>query len=462
MSAVHYLSAHRKGADMLVRIQDGKGNRKKIVSKFQPEMYVDAVAGDEVVAHDMKGVPLAKKSFKTMYDCQRWIDENMDVKGYNQYGQKNFVAQFLAHKFQHTMTPDTKKIRCANVDIEVISAYRDEETGEIINSVKFPYPTIEEHTFKSEKDAEKYRSGVNDFYRWFTKAFPDSRVPPIYDMNAAFPITLIQLENNTTKEQMIWGLVEEHNVGKFQYDENDPEIGGKKVTYQEFRTEQELLCSFLNFWRKSDYDAWTGWNIEGFDAPYIVERCKKILGVSWCNMLSPWDIVKPRTIKSKSGNFTTYDFVGIERLDYIDLYKKFTYTTREEYKLDHIAYCEFGDRKLDYSEVKSLHHLYFHDWEKYVRYGIKDICIVSRLDDKLKLLDIVYTLAYVVKCNYADTLGTVNPVNCMIYNELLKKGLRPKLQPRFEGEIDFEGGYVKSVKAGFYSWVLSVDLNSLK
>jgi hypothetical protein len=101
-----------------------------------------------------------------------------------------------------------------------------------------------------------------------------------------------------------------------------------------------------------------------------------------------------------------YSIVGVEQVDYIDLYKKFTYVNRESYRLDHIAYVELGDRKLDYSEHSSLHELYLNDFQLYIDYNIKDVEIVDRLDDKLRLMSLCFTMAYKAGVNYDSVFGT--------------------------------------------------------
>ncbi|QDB73311.1 DNA polymerase [Vibrio phage VAP7] len=459
-SSVFYTNVARKGNKILARICDEKGQRRHIEHHFKPEFYIPDPSAKKPHAMGLGGERLKAVSFDSIWDANQWLDENKDVYGYRMFGINRYEFQFIAHKFRERLKPDDKLIRRSNVDIEVITAYRD-ENGNVIDSGMFPHPVIEEHTFKTKLLSERYQSNVSNFYRWFQKEFPESRVPNFIDYNAAYPISLIQHEDMNTGVMYCWALPEQKMRGKFRYDENDEEIGGLDVVYKEFQTEQEMLADYLQFWRQMEYDAWTGWNIEGFDAPYLVERVRKILGEEWVKMFSVWGHVKPRTVKSKKGKNTTYDFVGTEMLDYQQLYDCFTYVTRENMKLDTIAYYELDEKKMDYSEAKSLHTLYFDDYIKYVRYGIKDIKLVSRLENKLNLMRLAFTLAYISKCNYRDTLGTTAPWSALMYNRLLEKGMRPEIKKIYEGDVEFGGGYVKNVVPGLYRWVVSVDLNSL-
>jgi len=105
----------------------------------------------------------------------------------------------------------------------------------------------------------------------------------------------------------------------------------------------------------------------------------------------------------------------------MDAYKKFTYTNQESYRLDHIAYVELGENKLDYSEVNSLHELYRTDYQKFIEYNIQDVLLVDRLETKMKLLEMIISLAYLSKCNYTDVFAQTRMWDCIIYNHLLRE-----------------------------------------
>lgn len=457
---VYYTNVTRQGKDILCRITDENGGRRNVKHTFKPELYL-AGNTDKPAAYGLHNEPLMPKTFDNMYEADKWFDSNRDVPGLKIYGQNNWPYQFIAHSFRDKIKHNSKHIRCANIDIEVLSGYRAED-GTLTNG-PFPEPVIEDDTFKSIADAKDYHKRAQDFYKWFLAEFPKTRIDPLIDLNAVFPIPLIQAQNKTTNEYVIFAMPEQAKRGKFNYADyvNDEHIGELDLTYHEYESEQELLAAFIGWWSEIGFDAWTGWNIEGFDAPYLVERVRKILGPDWVDALSPWRKVKKRGVKTEWGKKTTFDFVGCEMLDYMQLYDKHTYVTREKMSLDHIAFCELGERKLDYKEAKSLNMLFFMDWEKYVRYGIKDVKLVSRLEDKLRLLELTYTLAYLTKSNYRDTLGTVAPWNAMTYNFLLSKGMRPRIRRVVDEVPGFPGGYVKEVIPGYYEWVMSCDLNSL-
>jgi DNA polymerase elongation subunit (family B) len=143
------------------------------------------------------------------------------------------------------------------------------------------------------------------------------------------------------------------------------------------------------------------------------------------------------------------------------MYKKFTYSQQESYRLDHIAFVELGERKLDYSEVENLHQLYKTDYQKFIDYNIKDVELIDNLESKMKLIEMALAIAYDAKVNYNDVFGQVGMWDTLIHNHLMKKGVViPPMTNTFKG-AQFAGGYVKDPQVGMHNWVMSFDLNSL-
>jgi DNA polymerase elongation subunit (family B) len=246
--------------------------------------------------------------------------------------------------------------------------------------------------------------------------------------------------------------------GFYPYTPKDP-----KVTYIHCEDEYSLLEKFLKVWQSGRFlpDVITGWNVEFFDIPYIVNRITNILGKNAANKLSPWGILENRTIEFKGKEIETYTPAGISVLDYYHLYKKFSFTNQESYKLDHIAEQELGENKLDYSEYGSLHGLYVNNFEKFIDYNIHDTTLVDRLEEKLGFIELVFAFAYDAKVNFSDTFTTVRPWDIIIHNYLLDRAI---VIPQFNKSTmdkSLVGGYVKEPKIGLSKWVVSFDLNSL-
>jgi DNA polymerase elongation subunit (family B) len=123
------------------------------------------------------------------------------------------------------------------------------------------------------------------------------------------------------------------------------------VTYIKCNDEHDMLEKFLTIWQSKQYapDVLTGWNVEFFDIPYIVNRIRRIMGESAAKRLSPWGILETRELEIMGRNYVVYTPLGISIIDYLQAYRKFSFAQQESFKLDNIANNELGERKLDYS-----------------------------------------------------------------------------------------------------------------
>ena len=245
--------------------------------------------------------------------------------------------------------------------------------------------------------------------------------------------------------------------GAKPFDNDDP-----MVTYMHFDTEIGLLKAFMHWW-SSDYpDIITGWNVQLFDMPYIIHRIERIIGERDARLLSPWKAILRREIYIKGKKEIAYDISGIATLDYLELYRKFTYTNQASYRLDYICEVELGANKLDHSEYDTFKEFYTNDWQKFIEYNIHDVRLVDQLDDKMKLLELAVSMAYDAKVNFEDVYSQVRMWDNIIYVYLHKKGIviPPKKESAIKNE-KYAGAYVKDPVPGLYDWVVNFDLNSL-
>ena len=233
------------------------------------------------------------------------------------------------------------------------------------------------------------------------------------------------------------------------------------VTYIKCTDERDLLLEFIGHWEKIDPDIVTGWNIEFFDIPYIVNRIRKILDDNNAKRLSPWKILDEKEIAINGEDQQTYRPLGVCVLDYLRVYKQFTYTQQESYKLDHIAFTELGERKLDYSEYGTLTEFYRKNFQKYVEYNIHDVDLVDKLEERLGLLALGITLAYDAKIRYDDMFTSIRLWDIIIHNYLLDKKIVIPLQKENKKDSQFTGAYVRDPKVGMHKWVATFDVNSL-
>lgn len=234
------------------------------------------------------------------------------------------------------------------------------------------------------------------------------------------------------------------------------------ITYHKCRDEQELLRAFIHGWSDGGYpDVVTGWNIGFFDIIYLVNRITRVLGTDHAKQLSPWKFFSERNFVLMGREQKSIALAGIATIDYLEAYKKFVIEPRENYKLNTIAYVELEEEKLDYSEYDSLHDLYQNNSQKYIEYNVKDVELVERLDDKLGLLDLVFTLAYDAKVNYIDVFAQVRMWDVIIHNHLWQKKIALPNNEKHSKKESYEGAYVKEPVPNKYKWVMSFDLDSM-
>ena len=226
-------------------------------------------------------------------------------------------------------------------------------------------------------------------------------------------------------------------------------------------TEQEMLTNFLKWWAENTPDILTGWNVNLYDMPYIARRINRVLGEKWMKSLSPWNRANEREVYVQGRKNYAYDISGVNILDYLDLYRKFTYSNQESYRLDHIAFVELGQRKVDHSEYENFKDFYTSDWQKFMEYNIQDVELIDRLEDKMKLLELAITMSYDAKVNFEDVYSQVRMWDTMIYNYLTDRNIVVPPRKGAKKDEKYAGAYVKEPIPGCYDWVVSFDLNSL-
>jgi DNA polymerase elongation subunit (family B) len=266
--------------------------------------------------------------------------------------------------------------------------------------------------------------------------------------SAAEEILLITIQDYNTKQIRTWGL------GPFKNEQ-------KNVNYRTFSTEYDLLNDFIHYWMDNTPEVITGWNSQLYDIPYLVRRLDRILGEKLMKRMSPWGLVTESEVYISGRKNIAYDIGGVSQLDYINLYKKFTYTNQESYRLDHIANVELGQKKLDHSEFDTFKDFYTKGWQKFVEYNIVDVELVDRLEDKMKLIELALTMAYDAKVNYDDVFYQVRMWDTIIYNYLKTRNIVIPPKERTDKDEKYAGAYVKEPIPGKYDWVVNFDLNSL-
>jgi DNA polymerase elongation subunit (family B) len=398
MTKKYYTNVAAVGNNILYRgVKDGRRIKMKIA--YEPTLYLPSKK--PTAFKTLEGEFLEPMKFESIRETRDFVKRYDEVSNFKIYGNSNYAYAFIADEFKGMIDWDISHLSIAMIDIEVGS-----ENG-------FPDPYL-----------------------------------------ASEPITAICLRY-LNGEVIVWGCGE--------YDREKDNNTQGEVTYVKCADEYTLCKNFLKYWTENCPDVLSGWNIKFFDIPYIVNRFTKLLGEDETKKLSPWNYISSRKAVVMNRELTAYEFTGVSTLDYIELYRWYAPSgkSQESYRLDHIASVELGENKLSYEEFDNLHALYRLDHQKFIEYNIKDVDLVFKLENKLKLIELGLTLAYDTKTNFEDIFAQTRMWDAIIYNYLLEKNIVVPPKEVKSKDSAFEGAYVKDPQVGAHNWVASFDLNSL-
>jgi DNA polymerase elongation subunit (family B) len=396
-----YTSAFRYGKSIKY-IGYENGRKVKSSVPFKPVLHVTAPIQHLAKWHALDGTAVEPITFGDMSEATSFIKSYKDVPAFKIFGNTNYVIQYLNEEFPGEIAWDRNVINVTSLDIEC-------------------------------------KSG---------DGFPE---PELADQE----ITAITTKNNIDDTY--------HTFGCGDYDVSKSLMQTHAVRYVKCQDEKDLLYKFVSHMEATSPDVITGWNVEFFDIPYLVNRIAKVNSEATMKRLSPWGLVDTRETKSAFGQTVIkYELKGIAILDYMAIFKKFGYSygPQESYRLDHIANVVLGEKKLDFGELRDLNELHDNDYQKFIDYNIKDVELIDRMEDKLGLITLCLTMAYKGGVNYEQVLGTVAIWDSIIYRDLSSKNVAiPMNSESFKGA--YPGGYVKEPQVGMHDWVCSFDLNSL-
>ena len=332
--------------------------------------------------------------------------------------------------------------------------------------------SVQPGTISDCRDFVKQYEGIPNFkiygntdyvYQYIGDEFPDE---VDYDMSKIV-VAHIDIETQCEHgfpqvddpQESVIGITLSVNGKKYVLGLGEFHIDG--VDCRNYEYEEDLLADFLEIWKSEHPDIVTGWNIKFFDIPYLVQRMNKLLTPVETSQLSPWKKIREKFIERSSKRHRTFQILGVSILDYLDLYRTFTYTNQESYRLDHIAFVELGERKLGYGKYETIRDFYRGDFQRFMEYNVRDVELIELLEDKMKLLELALALAYSAKVNYEDVFSQVRTWDQIIYHHLRKQNI--VIPPKKGGKKDekYAGAYVKDPITGMHDWIVSFDLNSL-
>jgi len=388
------------------------------------------------------------------YTNVQMVGNDFLVRGYE--GGKSFTSR---EPFQPTMfVPSKKRTKYKTLDgkyaqpiqpgtvretREFIKNHQDVQGFEIYGNNRYIYQYISEKYPETEIkfDIKKINLVTIDIEVKSENGFPTVE-------KCDEEMLCITLQDYATKRILTFG------VGPYRHQD-------KMVKYVQCNDEYDMLTHFINYWSAKPPEVVTGWNCQLYDIPYLAKRITRVLGEKASKKLSPWGLVTHEEIYLQGRPHLMYDIGGVTVLDYMDLYKKFTYKAQESYRLDYIGEVELGKKKLDHSEFDTFKDFYTNGWNKFVDYNIQDVRLVDSLEEKMKLIELAITMAYDAKVNFTDELYQVRMWDMIIYNDLKRKGIVIPPKKDQDKSEKYAGAYVKAPTPGMYDWVVSFDLNSL-
>ena len=355
----------------------------------------------------------------------------------------------LLSKDTNTKWKDYYGNSISEVKFDNIRKFRDfcqenEETLDIYGNISPAYQYISETYKEIDVHLNIIKSCFIDIEVHSEDGFPHPHF-------AAWPITSISIKDNKTNKFYV--------ASTKPYDKFKTELGlnPKNINFKNCRSEEEILHWLIKLLKMLKPDIMCGWNSDGFDFPYIINRFDYLFDEDEKKELSPIGDVSTSTVDGKD----FYNKIGgIILLDYLKLYKKYVLKPRPSYSLDYISEVEINEKKIDYSEYDNLTNLWNKNPQKYIDYNIYDVELIDLLDKKLGLINLAATIAYKSKCNIHDVTGTIRQWDTIVYNYLKNKNIMiPPL--KVKDFTPFAGAYVKEPVTKMYKWIVSYDLNSL-
>jgi len=362
-----------------------------------------------------------------------------DVNGYLKFPYKKYAYRRSSHGHFRSLYGDK---------LEKVTRYGYDEPGLFESDVPIDTRVLTDLYLNSDEISTNHRLSIIDIEVSMEGQMPDVN-------KAENEITSIALFNTTDDKYFVFIL--NKNLQVIDSIDNNVEI-------LSFNSESELLETFLSVWNSYTPTQVTGWNINGFDIPYLYNRLINVLSKEQANALSPIGIVSYNKIRGR------YFIAGVSVLDYLMLYKKFSNAKEPNYRLDSIGRKEVGMGKTEYDGTLDI--LFKTDIKKFIEYNLNDIIIVKKINDKFKFIELTMSICHIGHVQYEDIEYSSRYLEGAMIVYLRRNGglIAPNKSKEgkdlFEalqesGEQGFTGAFVKEPIPGKYDWVYDLDLTSM-
>lgn len=410
-----YVAIETIGDTLYERYIDHNGQERERKVKYEPTLFSHVVEGTKTKYFDIYGKPCKANSFPSMKDARDWMRRMEDI-GLEAMGMDDFKLAYISDTYGSEIVYNKSHIRIANFDIEVTAEGFPEPMH-----ARFPIDAI-----------THYDSIDDKFY--------------VFDL-------LDSMYGSVSK----WDI---KLAAKLEADGGDevPQDILDRVVYMPFESESEMLVEYLNLWEEKRPSICTGWNVEGFDIPYLVNRIKNTIGDRFVRRFSPLGKVNSKVITNMYGDKEIFTIMGVTVLDYLDLYKKFSFTNQPNYKLDYIAQYETKRGKLKYNgpinKLRETNH------QRYISYNIMDVESVMGIDRKRGFIDLALSMSYYAKMPFSGVMSPIKTWDAIIFNSL-KAQHKIIPQGRSHSKQSFPGAFVIEPEPRAFRHIMSFDLTSL-
>mgnify|MGYP003120534332 FL=1 len=352
---------------------------------------------------------------------------------------------FRYKKYAYTKSKAGTYISLYGDRLKRITQWEKEQSDLFESDVNPEIRVLVDNYTNSDEVSQGHRVMIFDIEVEVTDGFPDV-------MKAENTVTSIAFNDPRTDDYFCYVLDPTDKLG---LGETRTKVTNTDTTIS-YKDEYDLLNAFFMKYMEIKPTILTGWNVEFFDIPYLYNRVSNVLGGNIADLLSPIRNVQWSDFKKR------YKIAGVSILDYLPLYKLFTFSQRVSYRLDAIGELEVGEKKVEYEGT--LNDLYENDLDKFVRYNIQDVRLVKKLNDKLDFIEIARGIAHLGHCPYEDVFMSSRYLEGAILVYLKKQGIiapnKPK-RPKVFTNDKFVGAYVQDPQKGKHDWVYDLDITSM-
>jgi DNA polymerase elongation subunit (family B) len=407
-----YTSFFRAGAKVYVRGYDGNTQFFESHKLTPVHFIIDNNEHSQVQYTSFYGDKIKRIDFDNPWDARNFCKENADMAV---FGYPNYEYSKIDELF--TEEHDTSKLKTAFIDIETFVG--NDQDGNPENYDSFPNIMNPQHAI--------------------------SLITTLIGNN----VYVYGLENQWD-EDVILGIVKDNYTLDFD---------DLSFTFKSFENDKLLLLDFMMLIQHHLPDIITGWNSNGFDIPYICGRIENLMGPEAVKRLSPFNMVDSKIVKQKFGKEgKAWTISGIELLDYLEVYKKFELSPRENYKLETICQIELGVGKLEFTG--SFQNFYKKSFDKFTAYNILDVLRIRELDKKIAFIEIAAGMAYSSKCVFTDVFRVTRIWDNIIANYCKEQNIYVPTDYNNQ-RVPYEGAFVKPTIPGKYAVIGSFDVGSL-